>query len=80
MILALIGSKPLRLAVAVLAALLGYEGWKYHQRSIGATVVIEQSKEAGKIANEKAAKAHDAAARPGAAERLLKRACRDCKG
>lgn len=32
-----LSSKPLQWALAALLALGGYEGWKYHQRNIGAS-------------------------------------------
>lgn len=49
-----------------------------HGVTDGKTEIIETSKEEGKKANEKATAAHDAARKPGAAERLRKSACRDC--
>lgn len=73
------GSFALQMATV---AILAYGGWKAnnaYQRHIGGQAVIAASKEAGKVANEKATEAHDNAARPGAAERLLRNACRDCK-
>lgn len=38
-------SKPLLYALAALAGLGTYEGWKYHQRSIGATEIKEVVRE-----------------------------------
>jgi hypothetical protein len=68
--------------VAGLAALALFTGWLWrHDAKVEAraeTKVIERSKEAGKVANAKAQKAHARAAEPGAAERVLKRFCRDC--
>jgi hypothetical protein len=48
------------------------------KRKEGEARVIERSKTQGKINARKAAKAHDLARAPGAAERLLKNDCRDC--
>lgn len=42
MIWALWLSKPLRYAVIGLMAMFGYEAWKFHQRNIGARVVVEK--------------------------------------
>ena len=41
-IIALWASKPLRWALGALAGLGVYEGWKYHERGIGAQVVVEK--------------------------------------
>ena len=78
MIWALLGSKPLRLAVGVLVAMLGYEGWKYHEQNVGATKVVEKAKQAGRAANDKNEIVRRRAAEPGAADRLRKEFCRDC--
>lgn len=49
-----------------------------HGVTAGKTEIIEASKEEGKKANEEATKAHTAASKPGAADRLRKHSCRDC--
>jgi Flp pilus assembly protein TadB len=67
-------------AAAAAAAVFGAWLWS-HDAKVEAraeTKIITQSKEAGKQANAKAAAAHRAARRPGAPERLLQHACRDC--
>lgn len=63
------------------AAVFGLWLWKHDAKVAqrAEQAVINQSIEAGKKANEEADKAHDAAARPGAAGRLLKSSCRDCQ-
>jgi len=48
-LIALWGSKPFRWAMGALVALGAYQGWKYHQRNIGAeriTAKIEQKADA----------------------------------
>lgn len=71
-----------RYAAAALGVVAIFSLWLWrHDAKIEARAeakVIERSVEAGKKANAEAGKAHDAAARPGAAERLRKSACRDC--
>lgn len=75
-------SKLGRMAVAAFGALVLFSAWLWqHDRRVEARVeqkIITNSVEAGKKANAKATKAHDAAARPGAFDRLLKSSCRDC--
>jgi hypothetical protein len=69
-------------AVAGIVAIVVLWLWR-HDAKIEAraeAAVIERSVEAGKKANAKADNAHAAAARPGAAERLRRNACRDCAG
>jgi len=75
---ALWGSKPLRWAASAFIALAAYNGWKYHQRSIGGEQVITKSAKAGKVNNAKAAKSHTDAQRPGSADRVRRLYCRDC--
>lgn len=77
--------KTSRLAQIALAATIGLAALtanNAYQRSVGAkratAAIVEATKEAGKAANEEATKAHTAAARPGAADRLRKFHCRDC--
>ena len=48
------------------------------QRMKGEARVVERSKEQGKANAKKADKAHERARAPGAADRLLRDACRDC--
>jgi hypothetical protein len=68
--------------VAGLAALAMFGAWLWrHDAKVEARVetkIITQAKEAGKVANAKATKAHDAAKRPGAAERVRSKYCADC--
>lgn len=79
---ALAGSFWLRIAGAALAGLLAIKGYGLYQRQIGANQatqkIAKQSEKAGKEANAKASKAHDSAAKPGAAQRVLSKYCRDC--
>jgi len=49
-----------------------------HQRSIGASNVLVASKEQGAKANAKNETVRAAAERPGAADRVRSRFCRDC--
>lgn len=71
-----------KLVVAGVLAVFTFGVWLWqHDNKVEVRAeakVLERSAEAGNKANEKATKAHDAAARPGAAERLRKSACRDC--
>lgn len=72
------GSRPLQWALAALLTLSGYEGWKYHQRHIGAvqqTAKIEQKTE--KVI-DKAIQDSAPAELPGAAVRLRKSYCGNC--
>lgn len=65
----------------IILALVGVRACDIHkQRKIGAARVIERSEQFGKQANDKASEDHARAAKPGAAERLLSSACRDCDG
>jgi hypothetical protein len=50
----------------------------YDQRQRGAEKVFTQSKQEGKKINAKNAQVFDRADKPGAADRVLKRFCRDC--
>jgi hypothetical protein len=64
-------------AVAIFALWLWRHDTKIEARA--EQKVIERSVEAGKKANAQADKAHAAAGKPGAAERVRKQSCRDCK-
>jgi uncharacterized protein (DUF697 family) len=68
--------------VAGLAAVALFTGWLWrHDARVAERVetkIITKAKEAGKVANAKATKAHDAARRPGAAERVRSKYCADC--
>jgi hypothetical protein len=73
------GSRTLQAATAILAGWIAWNANNAYQRHQGATKVIVKSKEAGLAANVKNAKVRDRAREPGAAERLQRDACRDCK-
>lgn len=66
------------IALAVMAAL----GWRaydvHHQRQIGASRAVEKIEKQTEKINDKAQKARTAARRPGAAQRVRERYCRDC--
>jgi hypothetical protein len=62
MLLALWLSKPLRWAVAGLALMLFYEGWKIHQQQIGVQRERQSTKEATNADNEKSTEVRDAVA------------------
>lgn len=65
-------------AGALLLVIFG--GWLLsHDAKVRAQVYAKLEK-AGDAANEKAAVAHDNAAKPGAAKRLRDKSCRDCGG
>jgi hypothetical protein len=72
------GSVALQAATAVLLCLGAFKANNIYREHIGGQKVIAKSKEAGRVANAKAQKSHDAAQRPGAAQRLLTGDCRDC--
>ena len=64
-----------------IAVLLTFGAWKannYYQRSLGVKMAVEKSVKAGKVANAKNAKVRKKASKPGAADRLRRRYCRDC--
>lgn len=71
-----------RYAAVALGVVAIFGAWLWrHDSKIEAraeTRVIERSVKAGKKANAEASKAHAAAARPGAAQRVRVNACRDC--
>ena len=71
----------IRYAAVALGALAIGGLWRHDVKvAAGAeTAVIERSEVAGKKAEAKAAKAHRAAAKPGAAARVLQKYCRDCE-
>lgn len=78
LLFALWGSKPVRYAVAGLVALGAYQGWKHHQREIGATEVVTTINDQAEKQAEKAVAAREPAKLPGAALRLKSNWCRDC--
>jgi hypothetical protein len=69
--------------VVVIAAGALFGGWLLrHDAKVEARTenkIITQAKEAGKVANAKAREVRRAARQPGAAERLQRDACRDCR-
>lgn len=68
--------QPWHIIVAAFVAWTGIVGVKAYRK--GGEAVIEASKVEGKKNEIKAAKAHERARAPGAAERLMKDSCRDC--
>ena len=65
----------------VISLLVGWYAWNNHkQRQIGEERVIARSVKFGDAANAKAENYRAAADKPGAASRLLKSSCRDCRG
>lgn len=63
------------------AAVLGLWLWRHDAKVAhrAEAAVIERSEKAGAKAEAKASEAHAAATKPGAADRVMKRYCRDCK-
>lgn len=68
--------QPWHILVAAFAVWTGIVGVKAYKK--GGEAVIEASKIEGKKNEKVAAKAHERARAPGAAERLRKDSCRDC--
>lgn len=68
--------KPWHIIVAAFVAWTGIVGVKAYRK--GGEAVIEASKIEGKKNEKAAAKAHERARAPGAADRLRDSACRDC--
>jgi hypothetical protein len=67
-------------AIVAAGALFGTWLWR-HDAKVEARVetkIITKAKEAGKVANAKAKKAHDAASAPGSADRVRSKYCADC--
>jgi len=65
---------------SVVAVAVGSCMWRDASlRKEGATEVVAAAKEASKENAEKSRKAHEKARAPGAADRLLRDACRDCR-
>lgn len=64
-----------------LAAIFGLWLWRHDAKITqrAEAVVIERAAEAGKAAEARSDRAHQAATKPGAAERVMKLYCRDCK-
>ncbi len=73
------GSKLARMVTVVFAGFIAWQANNAIQRHKGGQAVIKKSAEVGKVNNAKATKSHAAAQRPGAAQRLLKSDCRDCR-
>jgi hypothetical protein len=67
-----------KMVAAGLLALTLVGGFALHERSVGAEQVLSKINSQAEKLGEKARDARSAAARPGAAERLRKNACRDC--
>lgn len=63
------------LFAAVLAAWVGFA---MHYENKGAAKEVAKIEKKAEVLNEKAGKAHVAAQRPGAADRLRQRYCTDC--
>ncbi len=70
---ALLGSRPLQWALAALIAMGGYEGWKYHQRHIGAAQVEAKIEQQTEKEVAKATEARGRADVPDAVKRLRQR-------
>ena len=72
-----------RIVVASLIGLAALKTNNIYQRHVGAekatAAITKATEEAGKAANAQATKAHDTASKPGAADRLRRTSCRDCK-
>ena len=62
----------------LLAIVGGIAAYNESQRMKGEARVIERSQTQGKANERQAAKAHERARAPGAADRLWRDACRDC--
>ncbi len=68
--------QPWHIIVAAFVAWTGIVGVKAYRK--GGEAVIEASKVEGKKNEKLAAKAHEKAKAPGAADRLRRDSCRDC--
>lgn len=79
MIMAFLFSPLGRLALGIVAVGLFLSAFAYDQRSKGAASVIAASQDQGRKINDENAKIHADAERPGAAERVRLRWCRDCE-
>lgn len=71
------GIKPWQIMTAAFLAWTGIVGVKAYRK--GGEAVIERAKEQGKVNAEKSRKAHEKARQPGAADRLMRDSCRDCR-
>jgi hypothetical protein len=77
---ALIGSRSLMAALAIFGAAAAYEGWKYHQRQIGESEIMQAARDQGEKANAENDTVRAAADAPGALARLRAdpKTCPDC--
>lgn len=66
------------LAVA-LAGLVALKLYGYQKKQEGKQELRVESQKAGEVAGKKSEQEHAKAEKPGAAERLLRNSCRDCK-
>jgi hypothetical protein len=71
-------SMLVRLMAAGAAAFIAIKSYAFYERGVGKEQLRQESRNAGKAANEKNAKVRSAARKPGAFDRLLKDSCRDC--
>ena len=77
-VLSFLASRTGGIVAGVVFALVALIVNNSHQRSIGAEKVLVASKEQGAKANAKNEAVRAAAERPGAADRVRSRFCRDC--
>jgi len=75
---ALWGARWVRYVLAAFLAVGALKMYGYQKKQEGKQEVRVEAKEAGKQAHAKSEQAHQAAGKPGAAERLLRNSCRDC--
>jgi hypothetical protein len=71
-------SMLVRLMAAGAAAFIAIKGYAFYERGVGKEQLRQESRNAGKAANEKNAKVRSAARKPGAAARVQQEFCRDC--
>lgn len=75
-----IGTTTGRVVLLAVALFTAWQVDRAIQRQRGAAAVVEQSIETGREINDQNQKVRSAARRPGAADRLLRKYCRDCDG
>ena len=79
MIAALWGARWVRYVLAAFLAVGALKAYGYNKKQEGKQELRVESEQVGKVVGEKSEKEHEKAEKPGAAERLLRSSCRDCK-
>jgi len=76
---ALWGARWVRYVLAAFVAIGALKAYGYSKKQEGKQELRVESQKAGEIAGKKSEQEHAKAEKPGAAERLLRDSCRDCK-